>query len=256
MDKKGITAEGRRGNMLLLLLPVLLLMLAVFPAGAEIVKGVVSDASGEPLIGATVIEKGTTNGTATDIDGFFQLNLKDAKKGVLVVSYVGYATQEVEVKGQTDLQITLQEESSLLNEVVVVGYGQQKKESVVGAISQVNSGDLLETPSANLSQAITGKIPGVITSQTSGAPGADDASIYIRGRATFAGDAQPLILVDGVERSFSQIAPDDIETISVLKDASATAVYGVRGANGVMLITTKRGKEQKPIVNLTASWQF
>lgn len=256
MDKKGITAEGRRGNMLRLLLPVLLLMLAVFPAGAEIVKGVVSDASGEPLIGATVIEKGTTNGTATDIDGFFQLNLKDAKKGVLVVSYVGYATQEVEVKGQTDLQITLQEESSLLNEVVVVGYGQQKKESVVGAISQVNSGDLLETPSANLSQAITGKIPGVITSQTSGAPGADDASIYIRGRATFAGDAQPLILVDGVERSFSQIAPDDIETISVLKDASATAVYGVRGANGVMLITTKRGKEQKPIVNLTASWQF
>ena len=231
MDKKRNIAEGRRSLMLRLLLPVLFLAFAAFPASAQIVKGVVNDPSGEPLIGATVIEKGSTNGTATDIDGFFQLNLKDAKKAVLVVSYVGYATQEVEVKGQTNITVTLQEETSLLSEVVVVGYGQQKKESVVGAISQVNSGDLLETPSANLSQAITGKIPGVITSQTSGAPGADDASIYIRGRATFAGDAQPLILVDGVERSFSQIAPDDIETISVLKDASATAVCAVRTAS-------------------------
>ena len=256
MNNQHFKAEGRRSISLRLLLPVLMLAMAVFPAAADIVKGTVIDASGEPLIGATVIEKGTTNGTATDIDGFFQLNVNDAKKAVLVISYVGYATQEVPIKGLKEVNVTLQEESSLLNEVVVVGYGQQKKESVVGAISQVNSGDLLETPSANLSQAITGKIPGVITSQTSGAPGADDASIYIRGRATFAGDAQPLILVDGIERSFSQIAPDDIETISVLKDASATAVYGVRGANGVMLITTKRGKEQKPIVNLTASWQF
>lgn len=256
MNNKRITAEGRWSSMLRLLLPLLLLVLAAFPAGAQLVKGVVKDASGEPLIGATVIEKGSTNGTATDIDGIFQLNVKDANKAVIVVSYLGYTTEEVAVNGKTNLDIVLKEESELLNEVIVVGYGQQKKESVVGAISQVNSGDLLETPSANLSQAITGKIPGVITSQTSGAPGADDASIYIRGRATFAGDAQPLILVDGVERSFSQIAPDDIETISVLKDASATAVYGVRGANGVMLITTKRGKEQKPVVNLTASWQF
>jgi TonB-linked SusC/RagA family outer membrane protein len=242
--------------MLRLLLPLFLLVMAAFPASAQLVRGVVSDPSGEPLIGATVIEKGSTNGTATDIDGMYQLNLKDAKNAILVVSYVGYATEEIPVKGQSTIDIVLKEESSVLNELVVVGYGQQKKESVVGAISQVDSGDLLETPSANLSQAITGKIPGVITSQTSGAPGADDASIYIRGRATFAGDAQPLILVDGVERSFSQIAPDDIETISVLKDASATAVYGVRGANGVMLITTKRGKEQKPVVNLTASWQW
>lgn len=256
MINKRITAEGRRSFSLRLLLPLLLLAIAAMPAAAELVKGVVTDPAGEPLIGATVIEKGTTNGTSTDLDGMFQLNVNDAKKAVLVFTYVGFATEEVAVKGQANLNIVLREETSLLNEVVVVGYGKQKKESVVGAISQVNSGDLLETPSANLSQAITGKIPGVITSQTSGAPGADDASIYIRGRATFAGDAQPLILVDGVERSFSQIAPDDIETISVLKDASATAVYGVRGANGVMLITTKRGKEQKPVVSLTASWQF
>ncbi len=120
---------------------------------------------------------------------------------------------------------------------------------MVGAISQVSSKELLKSPAANISQAIAGKISGVITSQTSGAPGADDMKIYIRGRASFAGDNQPLILVDGVEREFSQIAPDDIESISTLKDASATAVYGVRGANGVMLITTKRGKEQKPTVS-------
>lgn len=256
MNNKRFIEEGRRSLPLRLLLPLLFLAMAAFPAAAQVVKGRVTDPSGEPLIGATVIEKGSTNGTATDIDGYFQINLSNAPKGVLVVSYVGFTTEEIAVKGQKEITVVLKEESSVLNELVVVGYGQQKKESVVGAISQVNSGDLLETPSANLSQAITGKIPGVITSQTSGAPGADDASIYIRGRATFAGDAQPLILVDGIERSFSQIAPDDIETISVLKDASATAVYGVRGANGVMLITTKRGKEQKPIVNLTASWQF
>lgn len=160
MNSKSITAEGRRSISLRLLLPLLLLAFFAAPAAAQLVKGVVKDASGEPLIGATVIEKGSTNGTATDIDGMFQLNLKDAKKGILVVSYVGYTTEEVPVKGQTNLEIVLKEESELLNELVVVGYGQQKKESVVGAISQVNSGDLLETPSANLSQAITGKIPG------------------------------------------------------------------------------------------------
>ena len=218
------------------------------------VTGVVVDATGETVIGASVLEKGTTNGVITDIDGNFSLTV--GEDAVLQISFVGYQTVEVSVKGKTELNVTLREDTEMLEEVVVVGYGAQKKESVIGAISQVTSKDLLSTPSANISQAISGKIPGVITSQTSGAPGADDAQIYIRGRATFAGDAQPLVLVDGVERSFSQIAPDDIETISVLKDASATAVYGVRGANGVMLITTKRGKDQKPVVSLTANWQI
>ena len=218
------------------------------------VTGVVKDATGETVIGASVVEKGTTNGVITDFDGVFKLTVSE--NAVLQISYIGYQTQEVKVAGKTTLDITLREDTEMLEEVVVVGYGAQKKESVIGAISQVTSKDLLSTPSANISQAISGKITGVITSQTSGAPGADDAQIYIRGRATFAGDAQPLVLVDGVERSFSQIAPDDIETISVLKDASATAVYGVRGANGVMLITTKRGKEQKPVVSLTANWQI
>ncbi len=232
-----LTAAGL-SRKLHLILPVILAILFHIPAFAQQgqVTGTVVDNTGEPLIGATIIEKGTATGTATDFDGNFVLFVKDIDKAVLVVSYVGYATEEVAVKGQKHLDITLRENSELLDELVVVGYGQQKKESVIGAISQVGSADLLETPAANLSQAIAGKIPGVITSQTSGAPGADDASIFIRGRATFAGDAQPLILVDGIERSFSQIAPDDIETISVLKDASATAVYGVRGANGVMAL--------------------
>lgn len=218
------------------------------------VSGVVTDGTGETVIGASVLEKGTTNGTITDLDGKFILTVND--NAVLQISYVGYTTQEVPVKGKTSFNITLKEDSEMLEEVVVVGYGAQKKESVVGAISQVSNKELLQSPAANVSQAISGKIAGVITSQTSGAPGSDDTQIYIRGRATFAGDAQPLVLVDGVEREFSQIAPDDIETISVLKDASATAVYGVRGANGVMLITTKRGKEQKPEVSLTANWQI
>lgn len=218
------------------------------------VKGVVKDPTGETVIGASILEKGTTNGTITDFDGNFVLTVSD--NAVLQISYIGFQTQEINVKGKTSFVVTLKEDSEVLDEVVVVGYGAQKKESVVGAISQVSSKELLKSPAGNVSQALAGKIAGVVTSQTSGAPGADDAQIYIRGRATFAGDAQPLILVDGVERQFSQIAPDDIESISVLKDASATAVYGVRGANGVMLITTKRGKEQKPVVSITANWQI
>lgn len=245
--------SGLRVPRTLLMLVLILIGTSVF-AQTKQVTGVVKDATGETVIGASVVEKGTTNGVITDFDGVFELTVSE--NAVLQISYIGYQTQEVKVAGKTTLDITLREDTEMLEEVVVVGYGAQKKESVIGAISQVTSKDLLSTPSANISQAISGKITGVITSQTSGAPGADDAQIYIRGRATFAGDAQPLVLVDGVERSFSQIAPDDIETISVLKDASATAVYGVRGANGVMLITTKRGKEQKPVVSLTANWQI
>lgn len=234
---------------------VLLMSGQLLFAQSRQVTGVVKDPAGETIIGASVLEKGTTNGTITDFDGNFSLNVS-SDKAVLVISYVGYKTQEISIAGKNSLIVTLPEDTETLEEVVVVGYGAQKKESVVGAISQVSSKELLSSPAANVSQAIAGKISGVITTQTSGAPGSDDTQINIRGRATFAGDGSPLILVDGVERSFSQIAPDDIESISVLKDASATAVYGVRGANGVMLITTKRGKEQKPEVNLTANWQI
>ncbi len=257
MNNESNNALGRRSRKLVSLVAALMLMLGFGSAAAQTqVRGTVVDETGEALIGASVIEKGSSMGVITDIDGNFVIIVKDPATAVLTVSYIGYDPKEVPVNGQTDLFIQMNNNTTALEEVVVVGYGQQKKESVIGAISQVNAGDLLETPAANISQALAGKVTGVITSQTSGMPGADDASIYIRGRATFAGDSQPLVLVDGVERSFSQIAPDDIETISVLKDASATAVYGVRGANGVMLITTKRGKEQKPVVSLTANFQY
>lgn len=175
MNNNSKTAKGWWSTTLRHLLPTLILMLVAQSAFAQStqVTGTVLDETGEPLIGASVIEKGTATGSATDFDGNFVLFVKDPASAVLQVSYVGYETQDVALKGQTKITVTLKESSALLDEVVVVGYGQQKKESVVGAISQVNSDDLLETPAANLSQAITGKIPGVITSQTSGAPGAD-----------------------------------------------------------------------------------
>lgn len=235
----------------------LVLMLLTLGASAQDkvnVTGTVVDSQGEPIIGASVLVAGTTTGTVTDFDGVFKLQCKP--NATLRVSYIGFQNKSVRLEGKTNLTITILEDNQALEEVVVVGYGHQKKESVIGAISQVSSKDLLSTPAANVTQAIAGKIPGLITTQTSGAPGSDDAQLNIRGRATFAGDGSPLVLVDGVERSFSQIAPDDIESISVLKDASATAVYGVRGANGVILVTTKRGQDQAPQVSLTANWQW
>lgn len=245
------------GNSLRVGLLLLLTLCWSAPLFAQTVKvsGTVRNTEGETLVGVTLVEKGTTKGTLTDIDGnyTFELSGSDA---VLLVSYVGYTTQEIAVGTKSTIDITLESDTKSIDEVVVVGYGAQKKESVVGAISQVSSDEILKSPAANISQAIAGRMPGVITTQTSGAPGADDVNIYIRGQASFAGDNQPLVMVDGVEREFSQIAPDDIESISVLKDASATAVYGVRGANGVILVTTKRGKNSKPVVSLTANWQF
>ncbi|MDR1414428.1 MAG: TonB-dependent receptor [Odoribacteraceae bacterium] len=222
----------------------------------KVITGVVKDSKGEALIGVSILEIGTTNGTITNTDGVFTLTLVTGEAAVLRVSYISHVTREIVTRGLTRLDITMQENTEELEEVVVVGYGQQKKESVIGAISQISARELLKSPAANLSQAISGKLPGVITTQTSGAPGSDDVLIFIRGRASFTGDGQPLILVDGVERAFSQIAPDDIASISTLKDASATAVYGVRGANGVILITTKRGQEQRPTVSLTVNTQW
>lgn len=252
-ERETYTAARYRFISLMLTLTFLLAGEALF-AQSRVVKGEVKNQAGESIVGASVVEKGTMNGTISDFDGNFQLTVSKPD-AVLQVRFIGFIAQEILLEGQSTLTVVLKEDDKQLEEVVIVGYGSQKKESVVGAISQVSSKELLKSPAANISQAIAGKIPGVVTSQTSGAPGSDDTQIYIRGRATFAGDGQPLILVDGVERAYSQIAPDDIESISVLKDASATAVYGVRGANGVMLITTKRGQDQKPTVSLTANWQ-
>ena len=241
-------------NKLFLTLTLVLLSIGASAQDKITVTGTVVDGTGETIIGASVMEVGTTNGTVTDFDGNFKLQVKNANAQIRI-SYIGFTTKTVKVSSKP-MQITIEEDDKTLTEVVVVGYGAQKKESVIGAISQVSSKDLLSTPTANVTQAIAGKIPGVVTTQTSGAPGMDDASINIRGRATFAGDGSPLVMVDGVERAFSQVAPDDIESISVLKDASATAVYGVRGANGVILVTTKRGKEMKPEVSFTGNFMW
>ena len=204
-------------------------------------SGVVLDEKGAPVIGATVMIKGTTIATATNVDGRFILK-NAGHNAILVVSYVGYETQQVPSRGESSVTITLNPEAIGVEsvEVVAVGYGTQKKESVVGAISTIKPTDL-QVPVRSLSQMLAGNLAGIVALQTSGEPGKDDAQFWIRGIATFTGDPDPLILVDGVERPLNDVDPLEIESFSVLKDASATAVYGVRGANGVILVNTRRG---------------
>lgn len=217
------------------------------PAGAtgspqqatHTVKGVVEDALG-PIAGANVVEKGTTNGTITDMDGNFTLNV--APNATLVISYIGYKDQEIAVNNKTNIQVKLAEDSQALDEVVVVGYGVQKRASVTGSVASLQAKDIATVKTPNVSNALAGKLPGLRAVQRSGAPGDDDASIDIRGF----GNA--LVIVDGVERDFKQIDANDIESISILKDASA-AVYGFKGANGVILVTTKKGAVGKPKIN-------
>lgn len=180
-------------------------------------------------------------GTVTDIDGNFTLKVKPGTK--LRVSYVGYDTQVVAAK--QGMKVTMAENNTMLKGVEVVAYGTQKKVTVTGAISSVKSEDLTRTPVSAVSQVLAGQMSGVSAIQYSGEPGSDASTIYLRGKATFSSDgASPLIQVDGVERAMDDIDPEEIESITVLKDASATAVFGVRGANGVILVTTKRGRRQ------------
>lgn len=237
----------------ILVIPLLLCGIAVTMAQVRLVSGVVKDQKGVTLPGVSVKLIGGRAATSTKMDGSF--SIAAAKGDVLSFSFIGFRSKELIIGDALNYNVTLGDSQEQLDEVVIVGFGVQKKESVVAAISQIDARELLKSSSPNISQAIAGRLPGVITSQTSGAPGADDARIFIRGRASFAGDNQPLILVDGVERRYSQISPDDIETISILKDASATAVYGVRGANGVVLITTKRGRDGRPQISLSANFQ-
>ncbi len=223
---------------------LMIVNVAVFAQNVSLV-GRVSDEQGELMIGVTIQEKGTSNATITDINGQYSLNLSSSNP-TLIVSFIGYKTQEVKVGKQKVVDVVLVEDVSELDEVVVVGYGQQRKVSVVGAQSSVKVKDL-KTPGGNLSTAISGRIAGVVAVQRSGEPGHDGADIWIRGMSTFTGqNSKPLVLVDGVERSFNNIDPEDIESFTVLKDASATAVYGVRGANGVVIVKTKPGVVGKP----------
>lgn len=215
------------------------------------VSGVVSDASG-PIIGASIIIKGVNTGVITNLDGEFTLKVPIG--ATLIVSYIGYENKEIHYKGEKQLKISLDENIQQLEEVQVIAYGTTKKVTITGAISSMKSDEIMKSPVGSIANALSGKIPGLSSVQTSGQPGADDAKIYVRGVGSLTeGLSSPLMLVDGVERSFYQLDPNEIEDITVLKDASATAVFGVRGANGVILVTTKRGKEGKAQISFSTS---
>lgn len=216
------------------------------------ISGIVKDAAtGEALIGVTVLVKGTTMGALTDIDGKFTLPVNSP--ATLQLSFVGYTTQEVAAKPGTQITIAMALELTAISEVVVVGYGTQKKESVVGAITQVGNTALVKSGISNVTNAISGKLSGVLTIQQTGEPGAAQAEIIVRGLSSWNGSA-PLVLVDGVERDFKGLDPNEIASLSVLKDASATAVFGAKGANGVIIVTTKRGTFGKPEMNMSVSY--
>lgn len=264
-NRKGKHLFSRRNKNRWLLLITLLVVPLLSPIGAStasattdmvqqqrrLITGTVVDNTGEPVIGANiVVENNTSMGTITDLNGAFSLaNVPQGAK--LIVSFIGYNTQKVVVKGNT-IKITLEEDSQMLGEVQVVAYGVQKKVSVTGAIASVNGDELIKTPTGSISNMLSGQMAGLTTVQFSGEPGRDEAKIFVRGQGTF-NNSTPLIQVDGVERSFNEIDPNEIESISILKDASATAVFGVQGANGVVLITTKRGKEGKAKISISSS---
>lgn len=219
------------------------------------VTGTVKDAAGNPLVGVAIQVEGETIGTVTDLDGRFTL-LNIPPNSTILVTYVGMQSQRIDLNGRTSLSIILMEDTVLLEEVVIVGFGQQKKESVVGAIAQTSSEALERTGGVtSLGQALTGNLPGVVTMTATGKPGDEDPEIVIRGVSTW-NQSAPLVLVDGIERPMSSVDINSVATISVLKDASATAVFGVRGANGVILITTKRGEEGKANIDINVSSTF
>ncbi len=206
------------------------------------ITGTIIDASGVPIIGANVMVKGTTNGTITDIDGKFTLNVSAG--AVLQISYIGYANQEVKVGNSSDLSITLKEDTELLDEVVVVGYGTMKKSDLTGAVAAVKGNDVAARKTTQLSNALQGAVAGVMVTRNSGEPGAAASSIKVRGVTTI-GDSSPLVIIDGVPGSIDDVNPNDVESMSVLKDAASASIYGSRAAAGVILITTKRAKEEK-----------
>ena len=229
----------------------MMILLATIASAQSELRGVVVDQEGEPVIGASVLVVGAkvATGTVTDFDGNFILKANPGTK--LRISFVGYKTVTVDAKN--GMRVILEEESTMLKGVEIVAYGVQKKVTVTGALSSVKNEDLTRTPVSSVNNVLAGQLSGVTTVQYSGEPGSDAASIFVRGQGTWA-DSAPLIQVDGVERTMGDIDPEDIESITVLKDASATAVFGVRGANGVVLITTKRGQEGKAKIDITTSF--
>lgn len=223
------------------------------PGKRNKVSGKVNDASGEPVVGANVVEKGTTNGTITDLNGSFSLDIP--AKSTLIISYIGYTPREVEVGNQLTFNVKLAEDTEMLDEVVVVGYGTQKKSDVTTAVASVSSDNLKNRAAVNFGEAMAGQVPGVMVQQTNGAPGGEGLTIKVRGTGSITQSNDPLYVVDGYPMeggAFRLLNPSDIESIQVLKDASSTAIYGSRGANGVVIITTKKGQIGKPTVQLNA----
>lgn len=216
---------------------------------AQTVKGTVIDNTGEPVIGASVFEQGVqSNGVATDIDGNFTLTLKGNSKK-LKISYIGMKTQIVNVAGKSTVSVKLEDESNSLNDVVVIGYGTARKKDLTGSVATVKGDDLTKAPVTNAAEALTGKLPGVQITTTDGSPDAE-MIIKVRGGGSITGDNSPLYIVDGFPVStIGDIAPSDIEDITVLKDAASTAIYGSQGANGVILVTTKGAKSGKTVVS-------
>lgn len=243
--------------------PVLLLLLSLFittglkaqqpVADRDQISGKVTDETGVGLPGVSVALKGTQQGTSSDANGNYSLALSgDAfRNGILVFSFIGYAGQEVPIAGQRTIDLSLKASEQSLNEVVVVGYGTQKKATVTGAVSSISTRDVKQSPAANLAVTLAGRLPGLTALQRSGEPGRDVTQLFIRGQGTTNAQS-PLILVDGVERDLTYIDPNEVETVTILKDASSTAIFGVRGANGVILVTTKRGTNEIPAINFSA----
>lgn len=254
-EKKQLT----RTNLLHLLMVAVLIFSSWVNASAQsgqgrTVRGVVLDKKGETIPGVNITVKQLGGvGTISDFEGKFSLKVTD--KATLVFTYIGYETREIVVGTTENLKVVLSENTKDLDEVVVIAYGTQKKVTITGAVSSVGNAELMKAPVASLGLALAGKVTGLSSIQYSGAPGADDPALYVRGLGTLsASGSAPLVLVDGVERSFTQIDPNEVADISILKDASATAVFGVRGANGVILVTTKRGTAGKTKISATASW--
>lgn len=210
------------------------------------ITGLVTDGDGNPVIGATVKVKETSTGVITDVDGRYSIRVDIGQ--TLVFSYIGYNTEEKEVKNTSPINVRMMESSTSLEDVVIIGYGQQKKSGVVSSVNSVTANEI-KAPVRNLTNNLAGQLAGVIAIQRNGEPGNDNAEFWIRGTSSFMGGTSPLVLVDGAPRDMQDIEPDEIETFTVLKDAAATAVYGAEGANGVVLITSKRGKAERPKIS-------
>ena len=218
------------------------------------ISGVVVDANGDPIIGASVLVKGTSKGVVSDLDGRF--TLKDVKEATLVISYVGYLTQEVKAQAGKNIHITLKDDNKILNEVVVVGYGTQRKEELTSSVASVKADQFIQGANTDAASMIRGKVAGLSITQSDANP-LSTAQISLRGVTTLSSSTQPLVIIDGVEGNINDVSPNDIDQIDVLKDGSAAAIYGTRGTNGVILITTKRSQgEMKPTISINSYVSF